>query len=195
MFRGAGGLSPDLGDLLVRGRRGARLADLATEDSVLAEVGGRPGGEADGRYAHERALALAVQRAEAGDARHVAALAAAGEALGFAIANLITLFAPPRVLICGRALAMSERLLGAAAAHRRRAAAAEPGRRRRDRRAPGRRRDMGARRGGDDVARALRRDLEHDRPGAGRARERKRKRDETRRRRRHRLRRDQRAPI
>ena len=37
----------------------------------------------------------------------------ADEALGFAIANLITLFAPPRVLIFGRALASSRTLLAA----------------------------------------------------------------------------------
>ena len=35
-------------------------------------------------------------------------LAAAGEALGFAIANLIALFAPPKVIISGRAMATSE---------------------------------------------------------------------------------------
>ena len=39
-------------------------------------------------------------------------LAAAGEALGFAIANLITLFAPPKVIISGRAMAASEYFIG-----------------------------------------------------------------------------------
>ncbi len=109
LFRGANGLSPDLGDLMVRGPHsaGARLGDLASEDSVLAEVEGPPSGDDDG-YARDRALARAVQRAEAGEAKYVHALAAAGEALGFAIANLITLFAPPMVLICGRAIASSE---------------------------------------------------------------------------------------
>ncbi len=34
-------------------------------------------------------------------------LAKAGEALGFAIANLITLFAPPKVIISGRAMTAS----------------------------------------------------------------------------------------
>ena len=88
----------------------ARLGDLATEDSLLAEVEGFAG-EGDGLYAHDKAVARAVQRAEAGEAKYAQALARAGEALGFAIANLITLFAPPKVLICGRALAGSERLL------------------------------------------------------------------------------------
>ncbi len=108
LFRGANGLSPDLGDFLVRGA--ARLGDLATEDSLLAEVESFAG-ESDGLYAHDKAVARAVQRAEAGEAKYAQALARAGEALGFAIANLITLFAPPKVLICGRALAGSERLL------------------------------------------------------------------------------------
>jgi predicted NBD/HSP70 family sugar kinase len=112
LFRGANGLSPDLGDFMVRGagHADARLGDLATEDSLLAEVEGLAG-EGDGLYAHDKAVARAVQRAEAGEARYANALSRAGEALGFAIANLITLFAPPKVLICGRALAGSERLL------------------------------------------------------------------------------------
>src|SRR6185437_11683418 len=111
LFRGANGLSPDLGDFMVLGAAsaGARLGDLASEDSLLADVEGQSTGEGDGVYAHDKALARAVQRAEAGEAKYARALAHAGEALGFAIANLITLFAPPKVLICGRALASSER--------------------------------------------------------------------------------------
>ena len=113
LFRGANGLSPDLGDFMVRGAASAaaRLGDLASEDSLLAEVEGLSAAEGEGLYAHDKALARAVQRAEAGEAKYAGALARAGEALGFAIANLITLFAPPKVLICGRALAGSERLL------------------------------------------------------------------------------------
>ena len=101
LFRGANGLSPDLGDFLVRGA--ARLGDLASEDALLAEL--------DAAGEHDKAIARALQRAQAGEAKYARALARAGEALGFAIANLITLFAPPKVLICGRALAGSELLL------------------------------------------------------------------------------------
>jgi predicted NBD/HSP70 family sugar kinase len=111
LFRGANGLSPDLGDLLVRGPAAvARLGALATEDSVLAEVDILAEGE--GFYTRDRALEQVVRRAEAGEPKYAQAMAAAGEALGFAIANLITLFAPPKVLICGRAIAASESLLG-----------------------------------------------------------------------------------
>ena len=113
LFRGANGLSPDLGDLVVGGpvSAGARLGDLVTEDAVLAEVEGLAAAEGEGRHARDRALARAVQRAEAGEQKYVKALAGAGEALGFAIATLITLFAPPRVLICGGVLAISESLM------------------------------------------------------------------------------------
>ena len=37
-----------------------------------------------------------------------------GDAVGIAIANLITLFAPPKVILAGAALSLGERLLGAA---------------------------------------------------------------------------------
>ena len=52
-----------------------------------------------------------LQRAAGGDKRCVRVLAAAGEALGFAVANLITLFAPPKVIISGRAMATSEHFI------------------------------------------------------------------------------------
>jgi predicted NBD/HSP70 family sugar kinase len=111
LFRGANGLSPDLGDLMVRPPRfgGGRLADLASESSVLIEAAAlASAGEPDAPLRAERAMASLLQRAHAGDAGSLALLAAAGEALGFAIANLIALFAPPKVIISGRTMAMSE---------------------------------------------------------------------------------------
>ncbi len=115
LFRGANGLSPDLGDFMVRppGNGGGRLGDLASETSVVAEAGPLlRRGETEGAYAHSRAMAQLLQRADAGDERCAAALASAGEALGFAIANLITLFAPPKVIVSGRAMSASEHFLG-----------------------------------------------------------------------------------
>ena len=114
LFRGANGLSPDLGDMMVRppGSGGGRLADLASEAAVFAEA--EPllrNGDDDVALTQKRGLGLLLQRAEAGDPRCIALLAGAGEALGFAIANLITLFAPPRVIISGRAMASSEHFL------------------------------------------------------------------------------------
>jgi predicted NBD/HSP70 family sugar kinase len=112
LFRGANGLSPDLGDMMVRlpgSGGGGRLADLASEAAVLAEA--EPAlrnGDDEIALTPKRALSLLLQRAENGDARCAARLAAAGEALGFAIANLIALFAPPKVMISGGLMASGE---------------------------------------------------------------------------------------
>jgi predicted NBD/HSP70 family sugar kinase len=105
LFRGANGLSPDLGDLMIGSpvNGGGRLADLASEISVL--------GETDAALPSGRGMASLLRRAEEGDAACLAALAAAGEALGYAVANLITLFAPPKVIIAGRAMAGSEHFM------------------------------------------------------------------------------------
>ena len=59
-----------------------------------------------------RSMALLLQLAAAGDQRCIGILASAGEALGFAIANLITLFAPPKVIVAGRAMATSAFFIG-----------------------------------------------------------------------------------
>ena len=114
LFRGANGLSPDLGDLMVRppGGGDARLADVASEASVLVEAAALTRGrDSDGASQAGRAMALLLRRASEGDKRSIRVLAAAGEALGFAVANLITLFAPPRVIISGRAMAASDHFI------------------------------------------------------------------------------------
>jgi predicted NBD/HSP70 family sugar kinase len=115
LFRGANGLSPDFGDVMVRppGSGGGRLAAVASEASVLAEVEvAMRGTEHAAAIRGGRGMALALQLAAAGDQRCIGILASAGEALGFAIANLITLFAPPKVIIAGRAMATSEFFIG-----------------------------------------------------------------------------------
>ena len=107
LFRGANGLSPDLGDLMVRpsGNGGGRLGDMASETSVL--------GESDAALPSGRGgMASLLRRADEGDKACLAALAAAGEAVGYAVANLITLFAPPKVIIAGRAMASSDHFMG-----------------------------------------------------------------------------------
>jgi predicted NBD/HSP70 family sugar kinase len=115
LFRGANGLSPDFGDVMVRppGSGGGRLASVASEASVLAETEiCLRWGDHDAALRAGRGMALLLQLAAAGDQRCLGILAAAGEALGFAIANLITLFAPPKVIISGRAMATSEYFIG-----------------------------------------------------------------------------------
>jgi predicted NBD/HSP70 family sugar kinase len=113
LFRGANGLSPDLGDLMVRPLGGGgRLADVASEASVLIEAEALlREGKPDGTLHQRRAMAFLLKRADAGDKRCVRVLAAAGEALGFAVASLITLFAPPKVIISGRAMATSDHFI------------------------------------------------------------------------------------
>jgi predicted NBD/HSP70 family sugar kinase len=123
LFRGANGISPDLGDLAVRppapgsdvGSNGGdgnggdgivRLADVASEAAILREVGAAAEPARDGR-----AMARVIALAEAGDQSVLGVLTTAGEALGFAIANLITLFAPPKVILAGAALEQGELIL------------------------------------------------------------------------------------
>ena len=67
--------------------------------------------EVDATLHPGRAIALLLKRAAAGDKRCARVLAAAGEALGFAVASLITLFAPPKVIISGRAMATNDHFI------------------------------------------------------------------------------------
>jgi predicted NBD/HSP70 family sugar kinase len=113
LFRGANGLSPDLGDLVVRPPlNGAisRLGTVASEGAILAEARAFVQGTKQELRAVpglDKILALAGD----GDERVGAVLAAAGAALGFAIANLIILFAPPKVILTGAVLETETQLL------------------------------------------------------------------------------------
>lgn len=106
LFRGANGISPDLGDLLVRppvagGNAARRLADVASASAIVLEA---LNGEPARMSGNARGLARVIELAEASDQRAIEVLATAGESLGFAIANLIALFAPPKVVLAGAAL-------------------------------------------------------------------------------------------
>ena len=71
LFRGANGLSPDFGDLMVGppSNGGGRLADVASEASVLGEAEALlRGGEHDAAFRAGRGMALLLQRAAEGDA-------------------------------------------------------------------------------------------------------------------------------
>ena len=131
---------------------------MASEISVL--------GESDAALPSGRGMAILLRRADDGDKACLAALAAAGEALGCAIANLITLFAPPKVIITGRAMASSEHFIRPLRETVASASAAEPRGRRGPRGARMGRQHLGARRGGHDVARTLWRAVGHDRARA-----------------------------
>ncbi|WP_296105049.1 ROK family transcriptional regulator [uncultured Agrobacterium sp.] len=104
LFRGAGGLSHNLGDLvLVANPEGTvRLASQAGENAILAS---RP---ADGRFAEAIRLGRGIQHAQAlvlaQDNDLIAAAQRAGAAIGLTLANIVTLFAPPRVIFVGSSL-------------------------------------------------------------------------------------------
>lgn len=93
LFRGANGLSPDLGDLLVRqpGTQGHHAPDRLS--AIVAAASKRNGG----------GTGAIDDDAEA--------YRTIGDAVGVAIANLITLFAPPKVILAGGALAAGDKLL------------------------------------------------------------------------------------
>ncbi|WP_037434151.1 ROK family transcriptional regulator, partial [Sinorhizobium fredii] len=97
LFRGAGGLSHNLGDLVlgVGHSQTVRLATLAGESAILGEH------PMDGRFAEAvrlgRGMAHAQALIAAEDNTLIAASARAGEAIGLAVANIVTLFGPPRV--------------------------------------------------------------------------------------------------
>lgn len=116
LFRGANGLSPDLGDLMVRPPNGVgatRLASAASEASMLAEAQEiLAGSEHEHAFRLGRGMAKILELAATGEPRILALLDRAGGALGFAIANLITLFAPPKVILAGAALEAGEALVG-----------------------------------------------------------------------------------
>ena len=94
LFRGANGVNPDLGDFLVRPSNGqntpARLESIIL-DAMTPREGTEP----------------SVGMIDADDET----MEAVGDALGFAIASIVTLFAPPKVILAGAALAAGERLL------------------------------------------------------------------------------------
>ncbi len=106
LFRGAGGLGPDLGDFVVQptGRSdGGRLSDVASEPAILAEAQARLGTERAGPGSRPVDMAKITALAAEGHPGMRDILATAGEALGFAIANLVALFAPPKVILVGGA--------------------------------------------------------------------------------------------
>jgi predicted NBD/HSP70 family sugar kinase len=112
LFRGAHGLSLTLGDMIMGagGDNAVRLADLASERAILASHEANPRmGEA---MRLGQGMAQVRELVEAGDQGLQDAAARAGAALGIAIANLVALFAPPRVILVGATLALGDHLLG-----------------------------------------------------------------------------------
>jgi len=119
LFRGANGLSPDLGDLVVspngsigNGSRPGRLSGIASTTAILSAAADLTRGTPQEKLLRgTRGIEHAVALAQAGDERISKIFDEAGRALGIAIANLITLFAPPKVILAGSALQAGDLLL------------------------------------------------------------------------------------
>jgi predicted NBD/HSP70 family sugar kinase len=111
LFRGAQQLSLTLGDMTMgAGPDSAiKLAEIAGERAIL------DGEHEDRRLRDAARLGEGMDRVrrliEDGDNVLRDAAAQAGAALGIAIANLVTLFAPPRVVLVGSALALGDYIL------------------------------------------------------------------------------------
>lgn len=101
LFRGAGGLSHNLGDLTLRidGEDAVRLASKAGEEAILSSH------SADDRLKEAVRLGRGMLHAKnlmaEDDPEIKLAAVKAGHAVGIALANIVTLFAPPRVIIVG----------------------------------------------------------------------------------------------
>ncbi|WP_343315808.1 ROK family transcriptional regulator [Brucella sp. BE17] len=108
LFRGADGLSQNLGDLVLGYADNAivRLANHAGESAILGTC------PSDGRFAEATRLGRGMQYAssliEASDEELKNAAKRAGAAVGLALANIVTLFGPPRVIITGTSLELGE---------------------------------------------------------------------------------------
>jgi len=113
LFRGAGGLSHNLGDLMMGSglAETVRLSALAGEAAILEEH------LQHARFADAvrlgRGMAVAETLIAAEDDALILAATRAGEAVGIAVANIVTLFGPPRVVIVGSSLSLGEIFLRA----------------------------------------------------------------------------------
>jgi predicted NBD/HSP70 family sugar kinase len=111
LFRGAGGLSHNLGDLVLGlTKEGVvRLSSQAGESAILGFQ------QVDQRFAEAVRLGHGMAHAQAliqaDDSQLIGAAIRAGETIGFTIANIVTLFAPPRVILVGSSLALGEPFL------------------------------------------------------------------------------------
>ncbi|MBW4021791.1 MAG: ROK family transcriptional regulator [Proteobacteria bacterium] len=113
LFRGANGLAPDLGGLLL-GSHAIRLGAVASEAAILAQAQAVLNGSGHGAsFRAGRGMAAVVAAAQAGNPRIIAILREAGEALGMALANLVALFAPRLVVLAGEAIGTGGVLLDA----------------------------------------------------------------------------------
>ena len=114
LFRGARGMSFDVGSLVVSagasGPKEMGRADMFTPNNLIREAL-----HDDPEYASAlgqgRGMEYVLTQLDAGHANLEAAITRSGDVLGRVIANIVTLFAPPRVVLVGRALVLGNYLL------------------------------------------------------------------------------------
>lgn len=114
LFRGARGMTFDVGSMVVTASETDQSAphrvDMYTPHNLIQDAL-----KGDAEFANivsqGRSMEYVVSRIESGDADLKRAVARSGEVLGRVIANIVTLFAPPRVILVGRSLSLGEHLL------------------------------------------------------------------------------------
>jgi predicted NBD/HSP70 family sugar kinase len=116
LYRGANGLGPDLDGMLLNTAAteepATRLHDVASAASLLRRAEAiLDGPQQRAAFRSGRGIAALRAAAENGDERIIAILQEAGAALGFAVANLVLLFAPRMVVLAGEAMGSGEVLL------------------------------------------------------------------------------------
>jgi len=113
LFRGTGGLSLTLGDMVMGADpdHALKLSQVASEKAIINGDYGDPRVRDAIRLG--RGMGEIRRMIDAGDNTLRVAANRAGSALGIAIANLVALFAPPRVILVGSTLALGEHLLDA----------------------------------------------------------------------------------
>ncbi|GHA21314.1 sugar kinase [Devosia pacifica] len=111
LFRGARELSLALGNMMMGSdpSTSERLSHIASERSILDANHPDPRLREAIRLGH--GMSQMRRLIEEGDTELRAAASRAGKALGLAIANLVCLFAPPRVILVGGGLVLEDHLL------------------------------------------------------------------------------------
>lgn len=114
LFRGARGMSFDVGSLVVTASEtdppALTRADMYTPNNLIRDAL-RNDPEYINVVSQGRGMEYVLSRLKSGDAELEGAIARSGEVLGRVIANIVTLFAPPRVVLVGRALVLGDFLL------------------------------------------------------------------------------------
>lgn len=114
LFRGARGLSLDIGRMVI-GRTPAgtleRLVDIASEKAVVTGLEAEPA-IIDAAYVG-RGLRHAVDHLGRGNDAARDVVERAGHVVGIAVANVVSLFAPPRIVLVGSLLSLGEPFVGA----------------------------------------------------------------------------------